>query len=282
MSANPADGEDYVLGTHDEELRRLGLQHSVWRPRMLACWQNSGITVGSKVLDVGAGPGYATFDLADIVGSGGRVVAVEKSIRFVETIETQRMRRGVEHVEAQHIDLMRQAIPAQGFDAAWTRWVASFVAEPDKLVEAIGLALRPGGQAIFHEYGDYASWKFSPASPVLEEFVQRVMTSWRDAGGEPDIARSLPTLLAGHGFRVCHVEPMVFCVSPKHYVWKWPASFINVNLKRLIELNAADEKWAATVRRALADAESNEESLMVTPLVFEIVARKLTEHERAG
>ena len=23
---------DYVLGTHDAELHRLGLQHSVWRP----------------------------------------------------------------------------------------------------------------------------------------------------------------------------------------------------------------------------------------------------------
>ncbi len=26
---------DYVLGTHDEELERLGLQHRVWRPRMV-------------------------------------------------------------------------------------------------------------------------------------------------------------------------------------------------------------------------------------------------------
>ena len=58
---------DYVLGTHNEELARLGLQHRVWRPVVLDCWHRAGITVGKRVLDVGAGPGYATVDLAEIV-----------------------------------------------------------------------------------------------------------------------------------------------------------------------------------------------------------------------
>ena len=50
---------DYVLGTHDEEIERLGLQHRVWRPRMLEAWRRAGVTVGSRVIDIGAGPGYA-------------------------------------------------------------------------------------------------------------------------------------------------------------------------------------------------------------------------------
>ena len=66
---------DYVLGTHEDELERLGVQHRAWRPVVLDCWRNAGITTGSKVLDVGAGPGYATVDLADIVGRTGKVVA---------------------------------------------------------------------------------------------------------------------------------------------------------------------------------------------------------------
>src|SRR6266700_5014628 len=73
-----ATERDYVLGTHDEELMRLGLQHRVWRPVVLDCWQRAGITVGKRVLDLGAGPGYATIDLAEIVGSGGEVVALDR------------------------------------------------------------------------------------------------------------------------------------------------------------------------------------------------------------
>ena len=59
---------DYVLGTNDEELERLGLQHRVWRPIVLDCWRRAGITFGSRVIDVGAGPGFATMDLAELVG----------------------------------------------------------------------------------------------------------------------------------------------------------------------------------------------------------------------
>ena len=77
---------DYVLGTHDEELARLGLQHRVWRPVVLDCWQTAGLTVGKRVLDVGAGPGYATVDLAEIVGPTGEVVALERSRNFAHAI----------------------------------------------------------------------------------------------------------------------------------------------------------------------------------------------------
>jgi len=59
--------QDYVLETHREELERLGLQHRAWRPTVLECWRHAGITQGWRVLDVGAGPGYATVDLAGIV-----------------------------------------------------------------------------------------------------------------------------------------------------------------------------------------------------------------------
>jgi len=47
---------DYVLGTHDEELTRLGLQHRVWRPVVLDCWRKTGITVDSRELSKGSGP----------------------------------------------------------------------------------------------------------------------------------------------------------------------------------------------------------------------------------
>ena len=73
----------YFLGTHDEEIKRLGLQHRVWRPTVLDCWRRAGIGPGSKVLDVGAGPGFAAADLSEIVGPDGVVVAVERSARFV-------------------------------------------------------------------------------------------------------------------------------------------------------------------------------------------------------
>ncbi len=89
-----ASEKAYVLGTHDEELARLGVQHRAWRERALGAWRRGGIGPGSTVLDVGCGPGYASLDLAELVGSGGRVVAVGKSARFLDALNTMSKARG--------------------------------------------------------------------------------------------------------------------------------------------------------------------------------------------
>src|SRR4029077_10446386 len=90
---------DYILGTHDEELARLGLQHRVWRQVVLECWKKAGIKAGSRVLDVGGGPGYATVDLAEIVGPTGGVVAIERSNKFVRAMEQACRERSYANVE---------------------------------------------------------------------------------------------------------------------------------------------------------------------------------------
>src|SRR5882762_11857841 len=106
----PTD-RDYVLGTHDEELARLGLQHRVWRSVVLACWQRAGITVGKRVLDLGAGPGYATVDLAEIVGPRGSVVAVERSNKFVGAMQNAVRVRGLTNVTIHELDLVSDDLP---------------------------------------------------------------------------------------------------------------------------------------------------------------------------
>ena len=85
---------DYVLGTHDDEIYRLGFQHRVWRPRALDAWARAKIGDGAKVIDFGAGPGFATMDLAEIVGPTGAVYALERSRRFLDTLEAQANARG--------------------------------------------------------------------------------------------------------------------------------------------------------------------------------------------
>src|SRR3974377_347413 len=55
---------DYVLGTHDAELERLGLQHRLWRPRVLDGWRRGRHRGGPTGLGVGAGPGGAAGERA--------------------------------------------------------------------------------------------------------------------------------------------------------------------------------------------------------------------------
>ena len=265
--------KDYVLGTNDEEISRLGLQHRIWRPMVLNCWRKAGITTGMRVVDVGAGPGYATIDLAEIVGPAGQVLAVERSRRFIEAAGLACKIRHLSNVAFQETDIMLEPIQAGGFDAAWCRWVASFVSSPAILMQRIRAALKPGGVAIFCEYSNYSTWQLAPPRPRVEDFVKEVMASWRAQGGEPNVALQFPALLSEAGFEVLSVTPRVFTFSPQDYMWQWPASFIEINLSRLQELGRVTAEWAEAARAEFRQAEADPKTWLTTPLVQEIVAR---------
>jgi len=266
---------DYILGTHDEELARLGLQHRVWRERMLEGWRRAGITHGWRVLDVGAGPGYATLDLAELVGPTGEVIAVERSARFLEHARESCRQRGFTNVQFHELDLMQAPVAFRDLDATWCRWVTSFVSSPATLVSKIAAVLRPGGVAIFHEYVDYQSWRITPHGALHEQFVNEVMASWRASGGEPDAARELPQLLVGAGFKLKHVAPAVLAVRPPDFEWQWPKTFIEINLLRLVELGRVKADWTESVREALRTAEADPATVMITPMFLEIIAERV-------
>lgn len=267
--------KDYVLGTHDEELVRLGLQHRVWRPMVLDCWQRVGITVGKRVLDVGAGPGYAALDLAEIVGPSGEVVALERSENFVNAMRQSFARRGLANVQIHELDLMTGDLPKANYDFSWCRWVLSFVSDPSLLIQKLAAAMPKGGKSIFHEYARYETWGFLPPIAAQEKFREHVIATWRESGGEPDGARDLPALLSQNGFHVEAARPLIFCIRPTNYMWQWPVTFIEVYLPRLVEMGRIDEKFADKLRADLAAAETNPNALMITPLVTEIVAEKM-------
>jgi SAM-dependent methyltransferase len=270
-----ATERDYVLGTHDEELMRLGLQHRVWRPVVLDCWQRAGITVGKRVLDLGAGPGYATIDLAEIVGLSGEVVALERSHNFVRALKETCRARSLTNVKIHELDLMTDDLPKGDYDFSWCRWVVSFVSDPALLIKKLAGVMQKGSIAIFHEYGHYETWRFFPRLPMQERFREHVIATWRESGGEPDGAPGLPALLSENDFLIRSTTPHIFCVRPTDYMWQWPAQFIAVYLPRLMEMGRIDQEFADQVRADLAGAEKNPNSLMITPLVLEIVAEKI-------
>ena len=267
---------DYVLGTHDEEIARLGLQHRVWQPLVLDCWQRAGVTIGKRVLDVGTGPGYATVDLAEIVGPTGEVVALERSSKFVNAMKERIRARGLTNVKIHELDLMTDDLPKGKYDFSWCRWVLSFVSDPGLLIRKLGTVMPKGATAIFHEYGHYETWRFCPLLPMHERFREHVVATWCESGGEPDAAVVLPSLLSQNGFVLRSVAARVFAIGPNEYMWQWPASFFEVYLLRLQELGRIDQDFVDKFRAEVTVAENDPNTLMITPLVLEIVAEKTT------
>ena len=270
----PPRERDYVLGTHDEEIVRLGIQHRVWRPRSLDAWRRAGFTVGQTLLDVGCGPGYATLDLAEIVGATGKVVAIDRSRRFLDVVEETRDRLGLDHVETyeRELDLSDEPLPARGADGAWCRWVLCFLTRPRALLARMAAALRSGGVLVVHDYFDYATWRLSPPSTELDEFVAAVMKSWRAAGGEPDIALQLPRWLEELGFRIQSLTPIIDIVPPTSFVWQWPKSFVHSGTSRFVERGELAPERAKAVVDAFDAAERDPHTRLITPALMEVIA----------
>jgi SAM-dependent methyltransferase len=264
---------DYVLGTRDDEVDRLGLQHRVWRPRMLDAWRRAGITVGQTALDIGAGPGFATLDLAEIVGPAGKVIAFERSPHFLSVLRARADHHGLANIEAHERDVSgEESLGEAVADSSWCRWLLSFVEHPRRTIGHVARALKPGGTAIFHEYGDYGAWKMMPPDPLVDRFRTLVMQSWRDSGGEPDVAAFLPSWLEAEGLEIVETRPLIEIVDRSSFVWQWPAAFMATGALRLAELGYVDSAEAARMARALDELPAG--TRMVTPLVVEVVARK--------
>ncbi|MCP9924925.1 methyltransferase domain-containing protein, partial [Synechococcus lacustris C3-12m-Tous] len=79
----------YVLGTHSEELERLGRQHQIWQAEAMAAWDKAGFKSGDRLLDLGCGPGFASFDLAKRVGSTGQVLGIDQSPSYITYLNKQ-------------------------------------------------------------------------------------------------------------------------------------------------------------------------------------------------
>jgi SAM-dependent methyltransferase len=263
---------DYVLGTHDEEIARLALQHRVWRPRASEAWRHAGFTVGQTILDIGCGPGHASLDLAEIVGPTGRVVALDRSRRFLDWLEGARRQRGLANITAHEIDLDEEPLPPLQADAAWSRWVFAFMKRPRDLLGRVAAALKPGGVLVMHEYLHYATWRMTPRSPEFEGFVSAVIDRWRASGGEPDIGLDLPRWLEELGFDIRSLTPIMDVVPASNFIWQWPRTFMDVGLRRLVDLGDVTEAQAAAVTQAFATGEATPGTRMVTPAVIEIVA----------
>ncbi|MDE2161968.1 MAG: methyltransferase domain-containing protein [Alphaproteobacteria bacterium] len=278
LSHTPAamrEEKSYVIGTHDAEIERLGVQHRVWRASVLDLWRQGGVTVGQTVLDIGAGPGHATLDLAQIVGRDGKVIALERSRRFLAALSAFAEARGLANIAAVEADLLEYEWPHAVADRAWCRWVLAFLNDPAKVLRGVARALKPGGKLILQEYYDYASWHLAPRSPGFEAYVAKIIAKWRASGGESDVGLALPRLLPEAGFAIESVRPVVFAARMNDFNASWPMGFAREYLpvmERDGDISAAEGKEiAALLDRYQADPDA----LVITPGVLQIIATKL-------
>ena len=273
MAQNSPEKE-YVLGTHDEELARLGFQHQLWRAPAYALWERAGFTIGHRLLDVGCGPGFTTLDLAGWVGPNGRVDARDISHKFIGCLRQMAAARGIENIHAAVEDVQAMQLPASTFDGAYTRWVLCFVPDPDAVIARVAAALRPGAAFAIQDYYHYEAISLSPPSAAFRRVVAATAKSWREHGGDAEIGARLPALLHRHGLQVTEVRPLTRAARSTEMLWAWPTTFFRIFIPSLIKLGHLTEADREAFDADWAERSRDPSAWFISPPMLDIIAVK--------
>ncbi len=268
---------EYVLGTGADELERLGLQHRLWSDAAHEAWKLAGIAPGMRALDIGCGPGFAAFDLAQLVQSRGRVLGVDESANFVEHLREQAVARRLPQLEARVGDVQRLGDVldrSERFELAYARWVLCFVPDPAAVIAGAVAALAPGGRLVLHDYFNYECMTAAPRRESFTRVVRATARSWRKPGGDPDVMARVPRLVAECGLELEHFDVRQRIARPGESMWAWVASWWRNFTPKLVALGELSPDEEREFHREF-DALSSATDFVVLPTVFELIARKV-------
>lgn len=118
-----------------------------------------GPAPGERILDIGCGSGQTSLELAQAVGAGGRVLAVDLSEPLLEI--ARRRAAGVEQLEVRQGDAQTFPFEPGGFDAAFSRFGVMFFEDPAAAFANIRRGLRPAGRLAF------VCWRKPDENPIM-------------------------------------------------------------------------------------------------------------------
>ena len=245
----------YTHGHHESVLR----SHR-WRTAAnSAAYLLPHLSPGLAVLEVGAGPGTITADLAELVAPG-RVTALELTEAALELSRAEIARRGLTTVGFAVGDVHALDFPDAGFDVVHAHQVLQHVADPVAALREMRRVTRPGGIVAVRD-SDYAAFTWYPSSPGLDAWLDLYERVARGNGGEPDAGRRLLSWAHAAGFTDVTATSSTWCFAdPEDRAWwggMWAERVVASDLARtalatgvatdddLRSISAAWRRWAA-------------------------------------
>ena len=123
------------------------------KPSADAIIRAAGIREGHRVLDVGAGFGDPTLDIAALVGSQGSVVGLDHDQESLEIARRRAAERGLTNITFEESDVMSLPFPDRSFDVVISRDVIIYFADPLPFLREQFRILSPGGRVAFSLWG---------------------------------------------------------------------------------------------------------------------------------
>lgn len=172
-----------------------GYQDAVLRSHRWRTAENSAayllpqLAVGSRLLDVGCGPGTISTDLARLV-SPGEVVGIDLAHAVIADASAHARSAGVSNISFVAGDFRQSELEPASFDVVHAHQVLQHLRDPVGAMTAMAGLARPGGLIAARD-SDYPGFVWAPANDGLERWRDIYTAVARRNGAEPAAGRWL-------------------------------------------------------------------------------------------
>lgn len=144
---------------------------------------------GVTVLDVGAGPGSITADIAALVAPA-RVIGLDRSPDVVAQAGARAARDRLENLQFSTGDVYALDFADDSFDVVHAHQVLQHLGDPVAALRQMRRVARPGGIVAFRD-ADFSAMSWYPRLPELDTWMRLYQQIARGNGAEPDAGRHL-------------------------------------------------------------------------------------------
>lgn len=252
----------YTHGHHESVLR----SHTWRTAENSAAYLLPYLGADMRLLDVGAGPGTITMDLARRVAE---VTAVERGESELNLSRDLAAARNVTNVKFAAHDVHAMDIPDDSFDVTHAHQVLQHVGDPVSALREMRRVTKLGGLVAARD-ADHRAFAWWPQIPELDEWMDLYRPAARANGGEPDAGRRLHSWALAAGFTDVIASSSTWCFStPDDRAWwggMWADRIVKSaladQLVRERRASAADLRRISDGWRVWAEAEDGWFSLL--------------------
>jgi ubiquinone/menaquinone biosynthesis C-methylase UbiE len=154
MAATDHSQEKYILATGEQAAERLFLLNEIFGPGTRELLLVAGISPGMCVVEIGCGTGLVSLWMAQVVGAGGSVTAMDVSNDQLRVAERNAAAAGATNVTFRAASAYDTRLPRQSFDLVYSRFLMCHLTEPLKALAEMRRLLKSGGVLVCEDHDD--------------------------------------------------------------------------------------------------------------------------------
>ncbi len=261
----------YLLGDGVSESARLKAQARLWDPVTADLLDRVDIKPGWRVLEVGPGQGSVHTMLR--ARTRGPIDAVEPSPAFSAAVRRASARDAFGFGRIWESPLGNTDLPSRQYDLIYARWVFLFLPEPERHLQQLVRALKPGGQLVVQDY-QRDTLRMVPTPPHWDAFLAADAAFFASQGGYAGTGGLLPAMFERAGLTITHTSATIKTGHPNSDVWRWLSTYFLGVMDRLVGRAGFTKARAAALTHAWQAAARTRHALLISPAVIDVVGRK--------